>query len=196
EGEPGVHRMEVHEFANILRTQAVAIVAAVHPGLDCETVVREGDAARLLIEMSRTADLVVVGTHRMGRLRGFVLGSVSQRVAAHAACPVVTISGPVDHEREPILLGASATGGGLAALRFACEEARRRGVPVHAIRSVTTEDWALSGPEHLLTVTPDVMHSAAEIELDAVLREAAQIYPDVTVTGEVSDQDPFTALLQ
>lgn len=190
------HEKEVRPFADILGEEAVATVAALHPHLDCEFVLREGDAADLLVARSKGADLLVVGTHRMGRLRGFVLGSVSQRVAAHAMCPVVTVSGPSGDGTDPIVLGASASPGGLAALRFACEEARLRSVPVHAIRSVITEDWALSGPGNAIAMTPDVLREAARAELNTLLAAAHDAYPDVTVSGEISDRDPFSALLQ
>ena len=194
EGEPGVHRMEVHEFANILRTEAVAIVAAVHPGLDCETVVREGDAARLLIEMSRTADLVVVGTHRMGRLRGFVLGSVSQRVAAHADCPVVTISGPTGTADGPVVVGASASSGGLAALRFACIEARLRGVPVKAIRAVVVDDWLTPGFGDPIAKSFEALQAAARAEMQVVLNVAAEEFPDAHIEASMPTAGPFVAL--
>lgn len=191
---------EVKPFATILGDEAIATVAAVEPQVPCSFVLHDGDPSDLLVQLSHDAELVVVGTHRMGRLRGFVLGSVSQRVAAHAACPVITISETRDHDDRPIVLGVSASPGGMAALRFACEEARLRGVPVHALRSVTTEDWLLNGPRYGpgigLMVGPDVLRDAAQSELDSALREARQHYADVAVTGEVSVDNPFTALLR
>ena len=49
-----------------------------------------GDPAHELISASRDADLVVVGSRGSGGL-GWLLGSVSSKVAHHAACPVVII---------------------------------------------------------------------------------------------------------
>lgn len=194
--EPTDSEDEVRPYDEVVCHEAVAFVAATHPDLDYHVVQRDVAPAALLDELSLTADLLVVGTHRTGRLRGWVLGSVSQYVAAHAACPVVTISGPSEHGDRPIVLGASASPGGMAALRFACEEARLHDVPVHAIRSVTTEDWALSGPGYAMALGFDVLHDAARAELDKVLVAAAESYPDVTITGEVSTSDPFNALLR
>ena len=49
-----------------------------------------GDAAQELISASHDADLVVVGSRGSGGL-AWLLGSVSSKVAHHAACPVVII---------------------------------------------------------------------------------------------------------
>jgi nucleotide-binding universal stress UspA family protein len=53
--------------------------------------VKQGNAAKVLIEESTDADLLVVGPRGHGGFRGLVLGSVSQHVAAYAKCPVAVI---------------------------------------------------------------------------------------------------------
>jgi nucleotide-binding universal stress UspA family protein len=52
---------------------------------------KQGNAAKVLIEESADADLLVVGPRGHGGFRGLVLGSVSQHVAAYAKCPVAVI---------------------------------------------------------------------------------------------------------
>lgn len=187
---------EMEPAAEILRRDATARVSALHPHLDCHVVVRDTDPATMLVELSKAADLLVVGTHRTGRLRGWVLGSVSQFVAAHATCPVITISGVPENGAGPIVLGASTSPGGMAALHFACEEARLSGVPVHAVRSITTEDWALGGLGDEVLMGFEVMHDVAQAVLDKVLATAAESYPDVSISGEVSNANPFSDLLK
>ena len=61
------------------------------PGLRRE--VREGGAARVLIEASQGATMLVVGSRGHGGFTGLLLGSVSSNVAEHAPCPVLIIHG-------------------------------------------------------------------------------------------------------
>ncbi|SCL34002.1 Nucleotide-binding universal stress protein, UspA family [Micromonospora nigra] len=50
-----------------------------------------GSAARILVEESRSAQLVVVGAHGRGALGGLLLGSVSHAVLHHAHCPLAIV---------------------------------------------------------------------------------------------------------
>lgn len=53
----------------------------------------EGDAAEAIIGVAatRACDLIVMGSRGLGRLAGLLLGSTSQKVAAHAPCPVLIV---------------------------------------------------------------------------------------------------------
>jgi len=62
-----------------------------HPGVRIRRVVLDGNGAELLVEFSRKADLVVVGSRGRGGFRGLLLGSTSQAVLHHAACPVLVV---------------------------------------------------------------------------------------------------------
>ena len=52
-----------------------------------------GDAAEELVNASRDADMLVVGTRGSGGFARLLMGSVSSQVTHHAACPVVVIPG-------------------------------------------------------------------------------------------------------
>ena len=61
------------------------------PPLVVQPLVKQGRPAKVLIEESANADLLVVGKRGHGGFRGLVLGSVSQHVAAYAKCPVAVV---------------------------------------------------------------------------------------------------------
>ncbi|MET7967508.1 universal stress protein [Micromonospora sp. NPDC005305] len=61
------------------------------PDVPVEVVANPGSPAALLVEESRTAQLVVVGSRGRGGLRGMLLGSVSQQLIHHAQCPVAVV---------------------------------------------------------------------------------------------------------
>jgi nucleotide-binding universal stress UspA family protein len=60
-------------------------------GVVVEQRVAEGGAAQLLIEASRDAELLVVGTRGRGGFSGLLLGSVSRQCVSHAHCPVAIV---------------------------------------------------------------------------------------------------------
>jgi nucleotide-binding universal stress UspA family protein len=53
----------------------------------------KGDPAEEIIALAKdqTADLIVLGTRGHGRLAGLLIGSVAQKVLAHADCPVLVV---------------------------------------------------------------------------------------------------------
>jgi nucleotide-binding universal stress UspA family protein len=59
------------------------------PGVAVEFRAVHGDAAKCLVEISRDARMLVVGTRGLGGLAGMLLGSVSDKCVRHAACPVL-----------------------------------------------------------------------------------------------------------
>ena len=79
------------ETAKELLMAAVRDVLGEDPPILVQPQVKEGSAAKLLIDFSEDADLLVVGSSGHGGFAGMLLGSVSQHVTAHAKCTVVVV---------------------------------------------------------------------------------------------------------
>jgi nucleotide-binding universal stress UspA family protein len=64
--------------------------------VEVERRVVEGTPAAVLVEESRGADLLVVGSRGHGGFTQLLLGSVSQQCAHYAECPVVIVRSKAD----------------------------------------------------------------------------------------------------
>jgi nucleotide-binding universal stress UspA family protein len=64
------------------------------PAIQVIRVVEEGAPALALVERSRDAALLVVGSRGHGAFVGMLIGSVSQYCVTHAHCAVVVLRGP------------------------------------------------------------------------------------------------------
>jgi nucleotide-binding universal stress UspA family protein len=71
--------------------EAVTAVAGDTTDVDIERVVLQGAAAKILIDESEHAELLVVASRGRGGFASLLLGSVSQQCAHHARCPVVIV---------------------------------------------------------------------------------------------------------
>src|SRR3712207_5123374 len=79
------------ETAKGLLMETIRDVLGDDPPVLVQPRVKEGNAAKLLIDLSEDADLVVVGSRGHGGFAGLLLGSVSQNVVAHAKVTVVVV---------------------------------------------------------------------------------------------------------
>jgi nucleotide-binding universal stress UspA family protein len=94
EGVPVVLGADLDGLHRAATAELDAIVAEAAPGaggFGIEKRVEQGDPATVLIDQSRDADLLVVGSRGHGGFASLLLGSVSQVCAQHAACPVVIV---------------------------------------------------------------------------------------------------------
>jgi nucleotide-binding universal stress UspA family protein len=144
EREDAAERTRAVGAARMALLAQVARTEGAHRGLRVVSHVIEGDPFDTLRSLSRTTNLLAVGSSGPGR-RG------DRRHATLAARLVATAEGPVavvplqPPERRDIVVGVDGTGSSLAALAFAAREALRWGdtlVAVHAWLLPVNADFA------------------------------------------------------
>ncbi|WBB61940.1 universal stress protein [Streptomyces sp. WMMC500] len=169
--------------------------------LDVVTTVTRDPAVEALVHHGRTAALTVVGTRGHGGFAGLLLGSVSQRVAAHTHMPLAVVRGDADgtgEHADTVLVGVRSNSE-TAAVRYGFEEAARRGARLHVLHA-----WSYAPFTGTLT-RPDSPRSHEET---AEARKAAEAlpryavapvrdeFPEVEVTTDHECRSPSAALVE
>jgi len=103
---------------------AIAAVALDHPGVAFSSSLVTERPARVLLDASRFAELVVVGARGRGGFGSLLLGSVSRRVAAKAASSVIVVRGDPGVHGD-VVVGVDGSAASRLALAWAADEARR-----------------------------------------------------------------------
>lgn len=158
--------------------------------LEISTGVVDPAPATVLIERSKAARMVVVGTHGLGAIRRGLLGSVSTSLARHAHCPVAVIpETPAEsHDRTdmPVVVGVDGSPCSTQAIAIAFDEASRRGVGLVA---VTTWSEFFRRDSYA-----EIQEQARALQAESLAGHAEQ-YPDVPVTRVVVEDRPARRLL-
>lgn len=84
---------EVRDAAEHALDEAVQASLPDTDSVEVERRLVEGRPAGVLVNESRDAEMLVVGSRGHGGFAALLLGSVSQQVAHHARCPVVIVRG-------------------------------------------------------------------------------------------------------
>ncbi|MEV3901499.1 universal stress protein [Mycobacterium sp. NPDC050551] len=150
--------------------------------------------AAALVDRSRTAAMVVVGSRGRGALARTVLGSVSTALVHRAHCPVGVIHDDAPTKTAagaPVLLGFDGSPANKTATELAFEEASRRGVDLIAMHAW----WSPGAFEFPQT---DWEHLRAKVDLHMSDRLAAwqERYPGVTVHRETVPDQPARRLVE
>ncbi|MBC9823078.1 universal stress protein [Terrabacter sp. MAHUQ-38] len=194
--------------AKALVDEGAARIDGVLDASQVETQYWLGSAAAQLVEVSRDADLVVVGSRARGRLLAGLLGSTSYAVAAHAHCPVVVIRGPAGDDDEvpapprpgpqrDVVVGVDDSDAAARAVDAAAVVAEQEGAGLHVVHvahAPSMEAWAYAETAKGGTEQTRAIRDQAEQVVTRAADRVRAHHPDVAVTTEVLYGDPGQSL--
>lgn len=197
------------EYSKLLEAEAKELIdqcrravteATSQPNLQVSSEVVFAPIISTLVEMSKQAEMVVVGCRGRGEVARSLLGSVSSGVVHHAHCPVAVIhdEDPVATRRPqaPVLVGVDGSPTSELATAIAFDEASRRGVDLIALHA-----WSDMGPINFASVNwaPIEWRNIRDEEEEVLAERLSgwqEQYPDVVVHKVVVADRPTLRLLE
>ncbi|HEY5844816.1 MAG TPA: universal stress protein [Mycobacterium sp.] len=147
-----------------------------------------------LVDMSKDADLLVVGCRGLGALARMLLGSVSRGLIHHAHCPVAVIheeDPPTERPaRSPVVVGIDGSPASVSATEIAFDEASRRGVDVVAVHACSDDN------EEIVDVGWQDLETLGAEVLSEQLAGWQERYPDVLVRRVVARTSPARWIIE
>ena len=193
---PGLARWQQDRGRRLLdeAVQAVEQDQHAHPAALRSELVASG-AVPALVELSKTAQLVVAGCRGSGRFPGRVIGSVSSGLLRHAHCPTAIVhddDGLVPHAGQaPVWVGIDGSPASEAATAIAFDAAARRNVELVALHAWSDSD---------VSEWPGVDWPATQPMAEQVLAERLagwqERYPDLVVRRVVVRDQPARQLVE
>lgn len=114
-------------------TRQLAIQA--HPSVPVRTELYEGELVDVMRSVAGIADLVVIGTHKTGFIRGRAIGSRCLHIAAEVQAPLAVVPESARRSGYGIVIGVEESAGGMSALEFAATEGERTRQKVTLVRA-------------------------------------------------------------
>jgi nucleotide-binding universal stress UspA family protein len=167
-----------------------------YPDVTVTTANVPAPADEALVELSRKARLIVLGSDRVSVGAAILVGSTTVAVAARSTCPVVAFRGDETAlTGQPIVLGVDGDEGSRAAIATAFELADRFGVDI-----VVVHAWSTRRSPGDVTLPFMVDWAAVEERqreyLSATIAPMAKLHPHVGVTRIVESGKPSHAILR
>jgi nucleotide-binding universal stress UspA family protein len=165
--------------AEEIAQQGAARVRQRHPEVPVEARTVAGYAGKVLAAASHEADLLVVGNRGTGGFQGMLLGSTSLRTLAESCCPVIVARGNVLEAHRRIVAAVDIDENCEEVLRFAFDEASRRGAGLTVIH-VWDEPWIAAYGQQDPGIAEDVARIQRERDdrLAAIVRSVHERYPE------------------
>lgn len=156
-------------------------VRAQAPTLEVTTRVDAGNPVAVLIEASRKASLLVIGSDYRGPGAGPARGAHGVRIAAGAHCPVVVVPAIDLSDRSGVVVGVDGSPTSENAVRFAAAEADRLGEKLVAVSVWTPLEAPRNGAAVYPALYLDNLRRGTEEELALALAGISTDYPDLVV---------------
>lgn len=181
--------------------EARAIAHEVAPDIKIGHTIAEGSPIDMLLEMSKSSTMIVMGSRGLGGLSGMVMGSVSGAVVSHASCPVVVVreDSAVNEDTKygPVVVGVDGSEVSQRATEFAFAEADARGselIAVHTWMDMQVQA-SLAGLAAAQQQWDDVEREQTEM-LIARIQPLIDQYPNVPVKKVITRDRPVRALAE
>jgi nucleotide-binding universal stress UspA family protein len=168
------------------------------PGIEVSVRLESGSAAEALIEESKRAQLVVVGSRGSGGFTGLAVGSTSMHVASLAHCPVVVVPAAAEGQiaRLGIVVGVDGSELSETAIEFAFQMASETDqdlVAVHAWHQPARLEPGVMQP---LVYDPALVNDEERVAMAESMARWSEKYPDVAVEHRVVRDHPVHALVE
>lgn len=183
----------MQEGRALLESSAQALRAA-FPALTVETVLAQKSAAHALGDIAPETALMVTGTRGHGGFAGMLVGSVSRKLAAHAACPLVVVRGEeTEPEVSEVVVGVEL-GQAQTVIRYAFAAARRHGALLRAVHAWWPAVYA--SPTGAYVADVEDTHEAEVKAVEALLAPVRAEFADVKVEIAMRRGNPVPTLIE
>ena len=92
-GNTAVFGKDLRKIHDEILSRSVARAKAVKPNLAVSSMLKEGDPALEIVNTAKEGgfDVIVIGHKGLGKMKELFLGSISEKVAHLAPCPVIIV---------------------------------------------------------------------------------------------------------
>ncbi len=188
----------LRHLAEEMLADAALRARAIAPGVEVSTELAVSAPAARIVEESRDAAMVVVGSRGLGGFTGLVIGSVGVQVSSHAHCPVVVVrsDAPGDPVGGPVVTGVDGSESTAEVLGFAFEAAALRGATLTVMHAWTAPLSMRPGDTRPLVYDLDAVNKGEGRLIADALTGWQDKYPDVPVRRLLLHHAPAKELIR
>jgi nucleotide-binding universal stress UspA family protein len=177
---------EILQNAERVADEAARELGGVHIAIEMPS----GPVISTLLDLSKDAQMMVVGCRGLGAIGRTLMGSVSSALVHHAHCPVTVLHGADMRPAAPVVVGIDGSPVSERAVAIAFDEASLRGVEMIAVHA-----WNEAGVFDFPGFDYAPLEQAAGEVLAERLAGWQERYPDVRVHRVVAFDRPAPQLL-